>query len=212
MSERAVVLVADEARGASVEYVPGALGPDTCAALMAELDAEADRFTAGMKLTADGWSETPRLATSFADIPFAFVDMEPSAPWPAVMAGLRDRLAEEAGHPFNYAMANCYRDGRDHAGWHADKAEFHVPGSSVAIVSLGAPRCFRVRETGQRSVLAEVDTQPGSVIWMRGTTQDHYEHTITAVDEPVGVRFSLTFRHLPVSHLDDRPAREPDDA
>jgi alkylated DNA repair dioxygenase AlkB len=204
-----VLVCSDRALGAEVEYVPHTIAPRVCGRLLMLLQERSDQFEGGRKLTADGWSETPRLVLAFGDDASSFVDMGPSLPWFAELDELRCRLASEAGHPFNYALVNWYRDGDDHAGWHADKMQFHEPGTSIAIVSLGNTRRFAVRDNERSAILGEVDLEEGSVLWMRGSVQEHYEHAILRADGLAGARLSITFRCLIGGLHDDRPARDP---
>jgi alkylated DNA repair dioxygenase AlkB len=115
---------------------------------------------------------------------------------PSLLA-LRERLTAMAGHPFNYALANWYRNGDDYIGWHSDKEADLAPDASIASISLGAERPFLLRDRrgkGPRTI--EVTLGDGSLLWMKGETQRRWKHSLPrrrSLSEP---RFNLTFRQI----------------
>jgi hypothetical protein len=164
------------------------------ASAMAELDALRGCFE-GPGAHAAETVRAPRLVLAFGDEPTAFVDLGGALPWPPALRDIRDRLASEAGHPFNYLLVNWYRDGGDWTGWHSDKTEFHEEGSSIAIVSLGASRDFAFRPLNGPSEASTHQLDHRSVIWMAYALHREYEHAVPQMSS-VGERFSLTFRRL----------------
>lgn len=141
----------------------------------------------------------PRL-TSFHGDPgsgytYSGIHYEP-APWLRELAELRARLGERTGIAFNCVLCNLYRDGRDSVGWHADDERELGPSRddiAIASVSLGASRRFvlKHRRDGRRLVF---DLGGGSLLLMRGRTQQHWVHTLPKTARPVGPRLNLTFR------------------
>ena len=106
-------------------------------------------------------------------------------------------MQAESGIDFNSVLANRYRDGRDSMGWHADdEAELGVE-PVIASISLGATRQmrFRSRTAGARGSVA-LALEHGSLLWMAGGTQQHYQHAISKTRATVGERINLTFREL----------------
>jgi alkylated DNA repair dioxygenase AlkB len=118
------------------------------------------------------------------------------APWTPGLARIRARLVEQTGLPWNAVLANYYRDGSDSVGWHSDDERELGPTRddiAIASLSLGATRRFamRHRATGERRALALAD---GSLLVMRGRTQQHWRHALPKTAAPVGARLNLTFR------------------
>ncbi len=116
-------------------------------------------------------------------------------PWTATLESLRHRVESTSGTSFNGLLANLYRNGLDHMGWHADDERSLGEEPVIASLSLGAERRFdfRHRETGET---VSVVLPHGSLLVMSGTTQRHWKHRIpksTRVTEP---RINLTFRRL----------------
>lgn len=153
-------------------------------------------FEAGSHIVAGRQVSTPRLVVAFGNDDYVYPDLGGSLPWPDALRRVRDRLQAAAGHPFNCALVNWYRDGRDFAGWHADKIELHVPGTEIAIVSLGATRNLVFRPSASTVPLTAVTLQSGSLLWMSCELQKHVEHAVLPAPEQMGDRFSLTFRYV----------------
>ena len=77
----------------------------------------------------------PRLSTGIA---------RPSAP----LCRMAIRLGHHYGQAFTASWANLYRDGNDSVAWHGDRFRPGAEHETVALVSLGGPRTFRVRPRG----------------------------------------------------------------
>jgi alkylated DNA repair dioxygenase AlkB len=88
---------------------------------------------------------------------------------------------------------NLYRDGHDSVAWHGDRIARDRPTATIAIVSLGERRPFRLRPRGGgRSVGFELGR--GDLLVMGGTCQRTWQHTVPKVAE-AGPRISVTYRH-----------------
>ncbi len=163
-------------------------------ALAVELPLRADTFTLFGRSV-----RVPRLISWHGDpgcrYRYSGQTYEP-APWTPGLARIRALLTARTGLPWNAVLANYYRDGRDSVGWHSDDERELGPQRddiAVASLSLGAARRFvmRHRESAARRALELTD---GSLLVMRGTTQQHWRHALPKTAEPVGPRLNLTFR------------------
>jgi alkylated DNA repair dioxygenase AlkB len=124
-------------------------------------------------------------------------------PWPAALAAVRARLAEELSVPFNGALANLYRDGRDAMGWHRDDEPELGPSPVIASLSLGATRRFLVRADGAGTRAVPIDLPAGSLLLAWGDFQQRFRHALPRTARAVGPRINLTFRRV---EGDVRPA------
>ncbi|MEE4184338.1 MAG: alpha-ketoglutarate-dependent dioxygenase AlkB [Gammaproteobacteria bacterium] len=117
-------------------------------------------------------------------------------PWTPALAELRERLEACLNRRFNSVLANLYRHGRDHMGWHADDEPELGLQPVIASLSLGAQRDFLLRYRGAG---AAVDTQrlalpPGSLLVMQGSTQEYWQHSLPRRLRVSDPRINLTFR------------------
>ncbi|MCC6416676.1 MAG: alpha-ketoglutarate-dependent dioxygenase AlkB [Gemmataceae bacterium] len=140
----------------------------------------------------------PRLTALHADpgVTYTYSGVTyPSLAWTPELAAVRQRVVEAAGAPFNSVLLNCYRDGRDSIGFHADDEPELGTNPVVPSVSLGAERRFVVRHNRSRRRI-EYRLKHGSLLIMGGTFQHHWQHSVPKTAESMGERINLTFRNL----------------
>ena len=118
--------------------------------------------------------------------------------WPPELDALRRSLAATVGVSFTGVLANRYRTGADKVGWHADDEPELGAEPTIASVSLGATRRFRLRHR-DRSTTATVDLAHGSLLVMAGSTQRRCVHELSSTTRPVGERVNLPFRRVGAS-------------
>ena len=115
---------------------------------------------------------------------------------PEPLPMLRDMRLVLAGHygePFDSIGFNLYRDGDDSVAWHSDRHAKVVLNPTVVIVSLGAPRPFRMRpKGGGHSRVWQLGD--GDLFVMGGASQHDWEHTVPKVRVTTGPRLSISFR------------------
>lgn len=120
-------------------------------------------------------------------------------PWAPALLGLRTQVEQAAGTTFNSVLLNLYRTGQDSMGWHADDEPELGPEPIIASVSLGATRRFRLRPRHPQELNHApfgLDLPSGSLLVMRGTTQQHWLHAVPKTARPVRPRINLTFRTI----------------
>lgn len=110
-----------------------------------------------------------------------------------VLGDMRAVLADRYAEPFDSIGFNLYRHGQDSVAWHADRHATVVTNPVVAIVSLGAPRPFRMRPKGG-GASHFWDLGNGDLFVMAGACQHEWEHTVPKVRRTTGPRLSVTFR------------------
>lgn len=140
----------------------------------------------------------PRLQAWFSDPGAAYRyagNLHNSHPWTPRLSELRERIAALTGIRFNAVLANLYRDGNDHVGWHADDEADLGPAPQIASLSLGATRAFHWRPkpstTGDAGQLA---LPAGTLLLMRAPFQQGWEHAVPAEPAVGAPRLNLTFR------------------
>ncbi len=111
----------------------------------------------------------------------------------SLFAEMADALSERYGVRLDRITCNLYRDGRDSVAWHGDRIARDLSRTTVAVVSLGEPRPFRLRSRdGGPSLSWPVGH--GDLVVMGGSCQRTCEHSVPKVAS-AGPRIAVMFRH-----------------
>jgi alkylated DNA repair dioxygenase AlkB len=141
----------------------------------------------------------PRLHRWFADSSqphhWSGIVMHPE-PFPEVLQVILDLLWKKGGVRFNSALGNFYRSGRDSVAWHSDDEAALGPEPVIASLSLGATRRFLLRKKNDHKLVKSFELTHGSLLWMSGSTQALWEHSIPKTTRTIGPRINLTFRAI----------------
>jgi len=134
----------------------------------------------------------PRLTSYHGDRPYTYSGQthDPS-PWPPALQTLRERLSHELGVPFNVCLANLYRDGKDSVSRHSDDEP--GVGPTIASLSLGAPRRFKVQPKDKATPPTTYLLEAGDLLVMQDCQHSH-DHWVPKTATHVGPRLNLTFR------------------
>jgi alkylated DNA repair dioxygenase AlkB len=133
------------------------------------------------------------------DVPrlLSFYDEDAPLPDPALddaKALLDAHYGGELGEPFRTAGLCLYRDGRDSVAWHGDRiGRGSTQDTTVAIISIGAPRALLLRPRGGGRALRH-DLGHGDLIVMGGSCQRTWEHAVPKTSRATGPRISIQFR------------------
>lgn len=111
----------------------------------------------------------------------------------AVLRGMSAVLSHRYGAMLDRITCNLYRDGRDSVAWHGDRIARERPSATVAIVSLGEPRPFRLRPKGGGPSIGWAAGR-GDLIVMGGSCQRTHDHSVPKVAQ-AGPRIAVMFRH-----------------
>ncbi|MHA7880073.1 MAG: alpha-ketoglutarate-dependent dioxygenase AlkB family protein [Saccharospirillum sp.] len=115
--------------------------------------------------------------------------------WPAFIQPLVQAVQHQARVPFNAVLANWYRSGQDGMGWHADNEPELGPNPTVASLSFGARRDFRLRRNEHHKETLTVPLAAGDLLIMAGALQHHWQHALPKRAHAED-RVSLTFRRV----------------
>jgi alkylated DNA repair dioxygenase AlkB len=138
----------------------------------------------------------PRMTAWFGDGAYSYSGIRhPPAPFSAIIGRLLERAEALSGAPFNAALANLYRSGRDSVGWHSDNEAALGDRPTIASLSLGGERRFqfRHRETKQTITLG---LGMGHWLIMAGDTQRFWVHQVPKTAAAAAPRVNLSFRHM----------------
>jgi len=143
----------------------------------------------------------PRRVAYYGPFPYAYSGIvHPARALPPVIAGLRDRIEEVSGQPFNTVLMNLYRSGNDSVSWHSDDDYPHGGHPGVASLSLGETRRFRIAHKRHAAERYAMDLTGGGLLIMSGTSQVDFRHALPKSSKALGARVNLTFRHMAASN------------
>lgn len=114
--------------------------------------------------------------------------------WTDTLAQIKTRIEEKYEAKFNACLLNHYRDGKDSMGWHRDNERNLGKYPLIASVSFGAHRIFQFRRYIEKLPIISVDLSHGSLLIMRGDTQEYWEHRLPKTVKVTTPRINLTFR------------------
>jgi alkylated DNA repair dioxygenase AlkB len=110
------------------------------------------------------------------------------------MLEVKRAVEPPCGVTFNSVLLNRYRTGQDSVSWHADDEPEFGENPVIASVSFGETRIFQFKHKEQNELKASVELTHGSLLIMRGGTQENWLHQVPKTKRPVGERVNLTFR------------------
>lgn len=141
----------------------------------------------------------PRLTSFYGEkgksYTYSGLEMEPQA-FPAELIQIKEKCEEYAGTDFNACLANLYRNGNDSMGWHADDEKELGAQPVIASVSFGAERLFHLKHKTDNTARYKIRLQHGSLLIMKGTTQQFWKHQLPKTKKRVDPRINLTFRKI----------------
>ncbi|NJK59916.1 MAG: alpha-ketoglutarate-dependent dioxygenase AlkB [Oscillatoriales cyanobacterium SM2_1_8] len=144
--------------------------------------------------------DLPRLTAWYGDTGkryvYSRIAMEPK-PWIPVLLHIKSRVEDIAQFSFNSVLLNLYRDGRDSIAWHSDDEPELGKQPVIASLSFGGERKFQLRhKVKKQQEKVELNLTHGSLLIMKGKTQEYWQHQIPKTSKPVMPRVNLTFRFI----------------
>lgn len=115
--------------------------------------------------------------------------------WTPELLSLKQKCEAVTGETYNSCLLNLYHDGSEGMAYHSDAEKDLKKHGAIASVSFGAERkfVFKHKSTGEK---AEVFLENGSLLVMKGTTQDHWLHRLPPTTKVKSPRINLTFRTI----------------
>ncbi len=140
----------------------------------------------------------PRLQTWHADpgIRYSYSNnLLETRPWTPVLLDIRAKVQTFLRRGFNSVLVNCYRDGADHVGWHADNEPELGAEPLIASISFGAERPFLYRRK-HAAVSGKLILPSGSLLIMQPEFQHAWRHSVPRQADIDQARINLTFRNV----------------
>jgi alkylated DNA repair dioxygenase AlkB len=139
----------------------------------------------------------PRLTALYGNNkqPYTYsnITMHP-IPFTKELLEIKEAIEKEIKTNFTSCLANLYRDGQDSNGWHADNEKELGEQPIIASVTFGAERMFHFKHKYEPNLKTKILLNHGSLLLMKGTTQNKWLHQLPKTKKDIGERINLTFR------------------
>jgi alkylated DNA repair dioxygenase AlkB len=144
--------------------------------------------------------DLPRLTAWYGDFDTSYtysnIAMK-SSEWTPTLLYVKEKVEEVAGVEFNSVLLNLYRNGKDSVSWHRDNEPELGKNPVIASVSFGDKRRFQFKHISKKELgRVDVDLTHGSLLIMKGSTQEFWLHQIPKTSKLVNPRVNLTFRRI----------------
>lgn len=118
-------------------------------------------------------------------------------PWTDLLLSLKRELELLVDARFNSVLLNLYRDENDRMGFHSDNEPSLGPEPTIASLSYGATRTLLFKHKRRKDLPKRaLKLTSGSMLLMKGATQQNWNHGINKESAPCGPRINLTFRNI----------------
>lgn len=141
---------------------------------------------------------TKRKVAWYGDFAFRYTyshHTKVALPWTSQLLVLKKLIETKTGDRFNACLLNLYHDGSEGMAWHSDAEKDLQKHGAIASLSFGAERKFSFKHK-QTQESTSVILQHGSLLIMKGCTQDHWLHRLPPSTKVLHPRISLTFRTI----------------
>jgi len=179
-----------------VEFYPSLFSKEECEIYMDTLKNEIGWKQEPIKIMGKEIMQ-PRLTAWYGDpgktYRYSGITMQ-GLDWNGVLREIKQRVEEKTGFYFTNALLNYYRHGEDWMGWHRDNEKELGPEPIIGSVSFGAIRKFHFRKYREKGKPISIELVPGSLLLMKGLTNQYWEHRLPKQNRLLESRINLTFR------------------
>lgn len=147
---------------------------------------------------------TKRLAAWYADLPFKYTYSKitrRALPWTQDLLDLKAIVEQVSGEKFNSCLLNLYHDGSEGMAWHSDEEKDLKKDGAIGSLSFGAVRKFSFKHKKDKQTISLM-LGHGSLLVMKGTTQNHWVHRLPPSKLVHTSRVNFTFRMIVSNSLD----------
>lgn len=115
--------------------------------------------------------------------------------WTAELQAIKVTIETRTGLTFNSCLANLYHTGEEGMAWHSDNEPELLKNGAIASISLGAERKFAFKHK-KENISRTIELTHGSLLIMKGETQQHWLHRLPPTKKVKTARINLTFRTI----------------
>ncbi|TEW53636.1 alpha-ketoglutarate-dependent dioxygenase AlkB [Psychromonas sp. RZ22] len=141
---------------------------------------------------------TKRKVAWYADQAFKYTYSKvtkQALPWTSELLQLKVMVEQRTGEQFNACLLNLYHDGNEGMAWHSDAEKDLKINGAIASLSFGAERVFSFKHKTTQEMISII-LEHGSLLVMKGTTQQYWLHRLPPSKKITEPRINLTFRTI----------------
>lgn len=116
-------------------------------------------------------------------------------PWTDALLALKEQVEQHSAENYNSCLLNLYHDGSEGMAWHSDDEKELKKQGAIASLSLGAERKFAFKHKQTKQTVSTM-LEHGSLLVMKGDTQQHWLHCLPPTKVVQTPRINLTFRTI----------------
>ena len=142
--------------------------------------------------------ETKRKVAWYAEQQFEYTYSnitKRALPWTPNLLTLKALVEQQTNETYNSCLLNLYHTGEEGMAWHSDGETDLKEHGAIASLSFGATRKFAFKHKQSKDVVALL-LKPGSLLVMKGITQQHWLHRLPPTKKVFDARINLTFRTI----------------
>ncbi|MBO0329419.1 alpha-ketoglutarate-dependent dioxygenase AlkB family protein [[Muricauda] lutisoli] len=141
---------------------------------------------------------TKRKVAWYGDSPFEYTyskSTKKALLWTPELMELKELAEKLTEETYNSCLLNLYHSGEEGMGWHSDDEKELKRNGAIASLSFGAERKFVFKHKTTKEKV-ELRLDHGSLLVMKGTTQEHWLHRLPPTKKVGTPRINLTFRTI----------------
>lgn len=141
---------------------------------------------------------TKRKVAWYGDQPYDYTysnSTKKALPWTPALRELKEMAENLTNETYNSCLLNLYHTGEEGMGWHTDNEKELKKNGAIASYSFGAERKFVFKHKTTKEKV-ELLLDHGSLLVMKGATQNHWLHRLPPTKKVGSARINLTFRTI----------------
>jgi len=115
--------------------------------------------------------------------------------WTPELLQLKQKCEEVSGETYNSCLLNLYHDGSEGMAYHSDGEKDLKKHGAIASLTFGAERKFSFKHKISKERI-DISLENGSLLVMKGTTQENWLHRLPPTTKVKTPRVNLTFRTI----------------
>jgi len=115
--------------------------------------------------------------------------------WTPELLELKRKCEEVSRETYNSCLLNLYHDGSEGMAYHSDGETDLKKHGAIASLTFGAERKFLFKHKTSKEKV-EIFLENGSLLIMKGATQDNWLHRLPPTTKVTTPRINLTFRTI----------------